>query len=411
VDWVAPGATARPRLRLRVGRLNAVLGTALDRDDVTRLLTPIGFTVHADGDGDRVDVVPPSFRPDATAEIDLIEEVARHHGYGTIALTTVRPSQVGRLNAHQRARRDLRDVLRGAGLNEAMGSPLLGPGDHPRAGLPESGIVAVDPLVREESLLRSSLLPGLLRAAAFNHDRRNGDLGLFEVGQVWQPGPADAPRFSGPDAAPGRGLPDEREVCAVLLAGAGPAGTGADAQAATQILWRLLAGLRVDGVTLEAGSAPGLHPTRSAAVRVPEGAIGWVGEVDPDVVAAWGLEGRVGWLQVEVVPLFAARRADEGARPVSRFPSSDVDLAFSVPDEVPAGAVRATLLEAGSPLAEWVRLFDVFRGPGVAAGQRSLAFRLRLSAQDHTLTDAERGEWRRRCIDAVERAHGAALRA
>jgi phenylalanyl-tRNA synthetase beta chain len=410
VDWVAPGATARPHLRLRVGRLNAVLGTALDGDDVRRLLTPIGFDVEIDGDGETLGVRPPSFRPDATAEIDLIEEVARHHGYSNITPTTVRPSQVGRLNAHQRARRDLRDVLRGAGLNEAMGNPLLGPGDHPRAGLPESTIVAVDPLVREESLLRTSLLPGLLRAAAFNHDRRYGDLGLFEVGQVWPADPPDAPRFSGPDAAPGRGLPDEREVCGVVLAGAGPAGTGADAAAATRILWRLVAGLRVDGVTLDAGRAPGLHPTRSAAVRVADGAIGWVGEVDPDVVAAWGLDGRVGWLQVELAPLFAARRADEGVRPVSRFPSSDIDLAFSVPDDVPAGAVGATLLEAGAPLVEWVRLFDVFRGAGVPAGQRSLAFRLRFAAPDRTLTDAERGELRRRCVDAVERAHGAALR-
>ena len=411
VDWVAPGATVRPQLRLRVARLNSVLGTALDGDEVRRLLTPIGFDVEADGDGENLGVVPPSFRPDATAEIDVIEEVARHHGYGNIALTTVRPTQVGRLTAHQRTRRDLRDVLRGAGLNEAAGSPLLGPGDHPRAGLPESTMVAVDPLVREESLLRSSLLPGLLRAAAFNHDRRNGDLGLFEIGQVWLPGAPDAPRFSGPDAAPGRGLPDEREVGAVILAGAGPAGTGADATVATRVLWRLVAGLRLDGVTLHAGRAPGLHPTRSAAVRVAGGSIGWVGEVDPDVVAAWGLDGRVGWLELELDPLFAARRSDDAVRPVSRFPSSDIDLAFTVPDDVAAGSVRATLLETGGPLVEWVRLFDVFRGAGVPAGQRSLAFRLRLAAPDHTLTDAERAEVRRRCIDAVEQAHGAALRA
>jgi phenylalanyl-tRNA synthetase beta chain len=270
--------------------------------------------------------------------------------------------------------------------------------------------VAVDPLVREESVLRSSLLPGLLRAASFNHDRRNADLGLFEVGQVWQAGPPDAPRFSGPDAAPGRGLPDEREVCAVILAGDGPAGTGADAPAAVRILWRLVSGLRVDGVTLEAGRAPGLHPTRTAEVRVPAAGIGWVGEVDPDVVAAWGLEGRVAWLQVELVPLFARRTADR-VRPVSRFPSTDIDLAFIVPEVVPAGDVRTTLRQAGDPLVEWVRLFDVFRGAGVPAGQRSLAFRLRFSALDHTLTETERADVRRRCIQAVELRHGAALRA
>ncbi len=95
---------------------------------------------------------------------------------------------------------------------------------------------------------------------------------------------------------------------------------------------------------------------------------------------------------------------------MSRFPSSDVDLAFAVPDEVPAGSVLATLEQTGGPLLEWLRLFDVFRGPGLPAAQRSLAFRLRFSAPDHTLTDAERAELRRRCIEAVEAAHGASLR-
>jgi phenylalanyl-tRNA synthetase beta chain len=95
---------------------------------------------------------------------------------------------------------------------------------------------------------------------------------------------------------------------------------------------------------------------------------------------------------------------------VSRFPSSDVDLAFVVADPVAAAAVQATLAEAGRPLVERVALFDVYRGPGVPAGSRSLAYRLRLTALDHTLTDAEIGEARRRCIEAVERRHGATLR-
>jgi phenylalanyl-tRNA synthetase beta chain len=257
--------------------------------------------------------------------------------------------------------------------------------------------------------LRSSLLPGLLRAAAFNHDRRNGDLGLFEIGNVWQAGDA-SPQSSGRAAAPGNGLPEEREMCAAILTGAGPGGTGADAPAAVRLLWRLVAGLRVDGVRLEAAAAPGLHPTRTAAVMGGPLEVGRVGEVDPDVVAAWGLDGRVGWLEVDLPLLLRGRRTTERARPVSRYPSGDVDLAFVVADRVAAGAVQATLAEAGRPLVERVALFDVYRGPGVPAGSRSLAYRLRLSALDHTLTDAEIGEIRRRCIEAVERRHGAALR-
>ncbi len=409
VDWVTPGATTARIVRVRIPRLNAVLGSDLVEPDVGRLLTPIGFAVGATGDDGVLEVVAPSFRPDVEGEIDVIEEVARHHGYANIARTTVRPAQVGHLTAYQRARRDAREILRGASLSEAAGSPLLGPGDHPRAGLAESAIAAVDPLVREESMLRSSLLPGLLRAAAFNGDRRNGDLGLFEVGKVWH-GAGDGPAASGPTAAPGRGLPAEREMCAAILAGAGPAATGADARAAVRVLRRLAAGLRVDGIRLEADTAPGLHPTRTAAVLAGGQRVGWVGEVDPAVVAAWGLDGRVGWMEVDLPALCAHRRTAEQARPVSRFPSSDVDLALVVDDRVAAGDLEATLEAAGQPLLERVSLFDVYRGPGVPVGSRSLAFRLRLTALDRTLTDAEIGEARRRCIAAAETAHGATLR-
>jgi len=411
VDWSAPGSLDRRSVRVRIGRVNAVLGTDLGPPDLRRLLEPIGFVVGAESDAESdvaLDVLAPTFRPDVEAEIDVVEEVARHHGYARIARTTVRPTQVGRLTSLQRARRDVRDLLRGAGLSEAAGGPLLAPGDHSRAGLAESVIAAVDPLAREESVLRASLRPGLLRAAAFNHDRRNGDLGLFEIGGVWSVGEGKA--ASGPDVAPGRGLPVEHEVCAGILAGMGAAGTGGDGPAAVRVVRRLAAGLHLDGVVLEAAETPGLHPTRTAAVVVGGAPIGWVGEIDPAVVAAWGLEGRVGWFEVDLPTLVSGPRAHEQARPVTKFPSSDVDLAFAVPEGVAADAVRRTLEVAGRPLLESVTLFDVYRGVGVPPGARSLAFRLRFSSLDHTLTDAEVGEARRGCIVAVETAHGASLR-
>lgn len=415
-DWRAPGAGVRPRIRLRTARVNAVLGTGLVEEQITRLLTPIGFEVGPDGPG-VLEVVPPSFRPDAVTEIDVVEEVARHHGYSRIPRTTVRPAQVGALSAYQRARRLTREVLAGAGLSEAMGSPLVGPGDHARAGLPEDGIGAVDPLAREESILRTSLLPGLLRAASYNADRRSADLGLFEIGHVWRAsaaGDGDAAWASDPRGGPrpnaGHGLPDEREMVAVAVAGLGPAGLGTGAPAAVLVLRRLAAALRIAGLVLAAGEAPGLHPTRTAAVAVAGRPAGWVGEVDPDVASAWGLDGRVGWLEVELPVLVAGSRGADRARPVSRFPSSDIDLAFVVDDHEPAGAVEATLAQSAGGMLERLALFDVYRGPGVALEARSLAFRLRLVAEDRTLTDAEVGELRKRCIQAVESAHPATLR-
>lgn len=207
-----------------------------------------------------------------------------------------------------------------------------------------------------------------------------------------------------------RGLPEEREVLACLVAGEGPVGLGAGAAAAVVALRRLTTAFGVEELQLEAGPRPGLHPTRCAQVLVAGRPVGWVGEVDPDVALAWGIDGRLGWLQVDLALLAAGRRATDPARPVSRFPSSDIDLAFLVDDRDPAGSVQSTLRREAGALLERIALFDVYRGPGVPAGSRSLAFRLRFSSNDRTLTDAEVGELRAACIDAVQTRHQAVLR-
>jgi phenylalanyl-tRNA synthetase beta chain len=383
----------RRRVRVRVGRVNAILGTDLSAEQVTGYLAPIGFEAAPTGEG-VFEVTIPSWRPDAAEEIDVIEEVARHHGYERIPRTVPRSPFVGGLTPYQRDRRAVREVLVGLGLSEAVGPMLVGPGDHARAGLAEGPgdvIRAADPLAREESILRTSLLPGLLRALAFNAGHRNPDVRFFEIGHVYLPPP------------PGQALPDERERLAVALA-------GEDALAASGVLRVLLDELHIDCVTLQAAERPGLHPTRTAVLLAGGEELGAVGEVDPDVVAAHGIEGRVGWFELELERLCALPRRDPTARPVSRYPSSDVDLAFVVPEEVPAAAVAETLRRSGGEELESVRLIDVFRGPQVGEGRRSLAFRLRFAALDHTLTDDERAALRRRAIDAVVTAHGAELR-
>jgi phenylalanyl-tRNA synthetase beta chain len=139
-----------------------------------------------------------------------------------------------------------------------------------------------------------------------------------------------------------------------------------------------------------------------------------LGEVDPEVAAAFGYDGgRVGWLEVDLGllldPDVVSRRPAE-AQAISRFPSSDVDLALVVADDVPASQVEAALVAGGGELLESSRLFDVYRGPGVPEGHRSLAFRLRFSAPDRTLTDDEVGRLRQAAIDAAEAATGATLR-
>jgi phenylalanyl-tRNA synthetase beta chain len=155
-----------------------------------------------------------------------------------------------------------------------------------------------------------------------------------------------------------------------------------------------------------------MHPTRTSelVVEATGTRLGAVGEVDPAVIEAYGLTGRVAFLSLSLEGLLSAPRHSPLAQPVSRYPASDIDLAFVVPDTVPAAAVEATLRDAAAGVLERVELFDVYRGDSVTAGRRSLAYHLRLRAIDHTLTDAEVAEVRRRCIEMVELAYGASLR-
>jgi phenylalanyl-tRNA synthetase beta chain len=240
------------------------------------------------------------------------------------------------------------------------------------------------------------MLPGMLRAIVFNLSHQRRDLRFFEVGHVY-PRPASSEQP----------LPDERERVAVAFTG-----EGGDAREAARV-WAILAGtLRLDGVRIEAATRPGLHPTRTARVWGGDGEeLGVVGEVDPEVLEAHGIDARVGWIECDLGRVLTAPRRSDQARPVSRFPSNDIDLAFEVDEAIPAAAVEATLRDAAGPLLDDLRLFDVYRGPALSEGRRSLAYRLRFCAIDRTLTDEEVAEARRRCIEAVESTHAARLRA
>ena len=154
----------------------------------------------------------------------------------------------------------------------------------------------------------------------------------------------------------------------------------------------------------------GMHPGRSSVVTVDGRPVGVVGEVDPVVLEAYGIPGRVAWLELDLTVLLALEPAIPQWEPVSRYPSSDIDLAFVIDDDVTADDLRAAIAGAAGALLVDLDLFDVYRGPGIPAGQRSLAFRIRLQAADHTLTDAEVAAVRDAIIAAAA-AKGASLRA
>ena len=378
-------------VRVRPERVNALLGADIPAPEMVARLGPIGFTATLD-QGGILDVNLPSWRPDCELEVDVIEEIARHVGYETLGRTVPKSTVAGRLSPFQARRRLVRQVLYGLGISEAMPNPFLAPGDLARAGLDPHGLAIANPLVAEESVLRTSLRPGLFKAVAFNASHRNDDVALFEIGHTYRP--AETP------------LPDEREVLAVALA-------GRDGQAAVPVLNEVVAALglagrvRIDQV-VPAGR-PGLHPGRTARIHADGVDVGVVGEVDPGVLDAYDIPGRLAWLELDLSTVLALEPAIPQWRPVSRFPSSDIDLAFVAGEDLAAQDVQAAIAAAAGELLAEVELFDVYRGSGIESGQRSLAFRLRLQSADHTLTDSEVARVRDEAIAAATE-QGATLR-
>ena len=424
-----------------IARVHSQIGVALGPAEIARLIEPIGFTVleqdvdtDAGVDAGVVAVEVPTNRPDIRPEPygidDVIEEIARTFGYSKVPRRVPTWPQPGRLTPLQRSRREVKDVLRGLGASEGWTDTFVSGSAHDDVDLIGPAVRVANPLDAEKPFLRRSLLPGLLGALAYNAGRRQPDVRLFEVGVVFShpgAGQARVVERSGAGGTERAELPGERELLSAVFAREED-----DARSAVAA-WHVLAdALRLDGVRLVAPGdgtppLPGLHPTRSAhlvarAGSLNEVTIGSVGEIDPAVATRFGLtrasgggttSRRVGWLEVDLGLLLdeeqVPRRITIGGA-VSRFPSSDIDLAFVVADAYPADAVAGALRAAGGELLESVNLFDVYRGPGIDAGARSLAYRLRFCSPERTLTDEEVGGLRTACIEAVGEQFGAVLR-
>jgi len=374
-------------VEVRGAVIDRVLGRHVPRDQVLQILAPIGFEPTAQADTDVVVQVPP-WRPDCTSEIDIVEEVARHIGYDNLGRRVPRPSTGGGLSTVQQRRRELRRLLIGAGVSEAMPNPFVDPGAMARVGLDGPVVSIVNPLVSEESVLRTSLRAGLLSAIAFNESHRRDGVALFEIGHIYPPAQAE--------------LPDEREVLCVLLA-------GRDAAAAVQLWDEIAAALGVGAMIDQRAATPGLHPGRSAALRAGRSEVGVIGEVDPRVLQRMDVSERVAIVEIDLTEVLAREPKPAAHRAVSRMPSSDLDLAFVVADSTPAADLAKALRSAAGPLAVSIELFDTFRGDSLGDGVRSLAFRLRLQAADRSLTDDDVSSVRAACVSAAE-SMGATLR-
>ncbi len=377
VDVRADSMPVATSIDVRPERVGALLGRAFTAAEIVKTLAPIGFMAEESGGAVKVSV--PSWRPDCTLEIDIVEEVARLFGYDNLGRTVPKSTQPGGLSAVQQRRRQVREILLGLGLDEAMPHPFLSDGDLDRAGLAPDAVRLVNPLVVGDDVLRTSLRPGLLKAIAFNESHRRTNIGFFEIGHVYPPS--------------GDVLPAEYEALGVVISGAeAPAAVG---------MWRELVSAMGWGARLDQSVVPaGLHPTRSATLSAGKDVIGVVGEIHPDVLDAYGVTERVAVLEVNLTILLRTEPKVAQWKPTSKYPSSDFDLAFTVPADVTAEKIEKALRQAAGSLLVSIELFDVYRSDG-GGDSRSLAYRLRLQATDRTLTDADVAGVRDKCIAAA----------
>ncbi len=389
-DSIAP---ADRTTQVRVRQVNRILGTSLDAAAVGSLIAPIGYhttDVTVSETGEVLTVTLPTWRTDSSDEIDVVEEVARHYGYDTIGKAVPNSTMHGRLNPVQARRRQIREVLLGIGLSEAITETFLRDDDLARAQLPADAIHITNPLQTDEDVLRPTMRVGMLQAVGFNESHRRPGVRLFEIGHVYPAGDRSTE------------LPPEYEGLAIALA-------GSDAREAMAI-WRELAktmgvGARVDQSTVPAG----MHPTRSATLSVGKDVVGVVGEIHPDVCEAFGVDERIGWLELDLSRVLATEPKVTQWKATSRFPSTDLDLAFVLVDTVAAEKLDKGIRQACAGLLVGLTLFDVFRGAGIQAGSRSLAYRLRLQAPDRTLTEADVAGVRDKVVATVSKM-GAVLR-
>jgi phenylalanyl-tRNA synthetase beta chain len=425
---------------------NRITGCEWTQEEVIDSLIEIGCEVAVltlstsndededeDEEPDELAVLAPTWRPDLTVGVDLVEEVARLRGYDQIpSILPIAPPGLGLTHAQQ-VRRSVARALAEHGLVQVLTYPFIGTGIHDAFGLPADddrrvALKLANPLSDEQPYLRTSVLSTLVDAVKRNVGRGFTDLGLFEIGLVTRPVVTDGPALAAPRpsvaqrptdaelAALDAAIPPQPRRVAIILTGQrelpgwdGP-GRAADWSDAVQAAL-LIAGTVnvVPTVTKDEQHAP-WHPGRCARLEIDGELFGHAGELHPKVVAALGLPSRAVAVEVDLDVLIAASGAIVTAEPISGYPLAKEDVALVVDADVPAAEVEAALIDGAGELLESVRLFDVYTKPPIEPGQRSLAFALRFRAPDRTLTAEETLAARDAAIAEATARTGALLR-
>ena len=365
---VHSGLPPRPVVRLRPERTDRIVGLEVAPAEQRELLQRLGFEVS-----DEWDVTVPTWRArDVTREIDVVEEVARIVLDRVPTTMPLRRSVVGHLSRAQKLRRLVEDVLVGAGFSEAYTWSLVASDPDPNA------IRLPDPMSGDQSILRTTLVHGLVEAARENVDAGNEEIALFELARVYLPGEPSE-------------LPEERWRVGGIVAGGFERARGA-VEVLSEALHLELRPVRT--------ASPFLHPGKAARIEA-----GWLGELHPAL-----LEGSWGVFELDLLDLTAPIPERILYDDVITFPPLRQDIAVVVPEDTEAAALVDAVLEAGAPELRDARVFDVYRGDQAGEGRKSVALHLSLQVPDRTLSDDDGAVVRERVVAALVERFGAELR-
>ncbi len=427
-----PGVTvvgtppSQPTIEMSYDLPAQVTGMTIDAATTVANLEAVGCRLAKDDT--TLTATPPPWRPDLTDPFDLVEEVARIVGYDQVPSVLPRDAAGRGLTREQRLRRRVGRLLAGAGCVEAISFPFVGDAAFDALGLPADDVLRrtvrlANPLSSEDPSYTTTLLPGLLKAAARNLGRGATGVSLFETGTVAFPVDRGPAPIYGVDRRPSddelaklfEALPEQPLHLAVVLAGererAGWWGAGREAgwSDAVGIVRRLGTELGVDVEVVSTARAP-WHPGRCAQVLVDGVEFGHAGELHPKVCQAFGLPPRSAAVEVDLDFLMRRARDVAPGPDFSTYPLAKEDVALVVDSAVTTADVEAALREGAGDLLESIRLFDLYTGTQVGGGSKSLAFALRFRAPDRTLTEEETAAARDAAVRVAGERTGAVQR-
>ena len=374
-------------------RINALLGTDIPRKFMTDTLTSLGFELN----GNTLTV--PSWRGDCTMLADIAEECARFWGYDKIEATDIRGAATqGGYSEKTLFVRKLGTACRAMGYTEVMTYSFVSPSSLDKIKVPADSPLRdnyriLNPLGEDTSVMRTTALPSMLGVLSTNLSRRNMEAKLYEMATVYK-------------KQPGKMLADERTVLTL-----GAYGGDVDFFALKGAVEALLCAARTPDVRFTADTeTAAFHPGRCAAVWSGDTRLGTLGQIHPDVCAAYGLDGATYCAEIDVVLLHDLEGAEPVYTPLPRFPAITRDIAVVCDAAVPVGELTECICKAEKNVLRGVKLFDVYTGVGIPEGKKSVAFSLTLRSDDGTLTDDHAEEAVRAVLDALRENFGAVIR-